>query len=235
MGGWIRIPRDPKYLNPFVPIVSGLPKTYEVVEEKDLEPFLLKPEGSNYSMPKIRLFVKSFLDYLTFNLCFDTILIKNSFSARLCAKPMKDKTFVALSGIFFLLFVIGIGAVTLNKPISTMLRAKNVASSPLKSFGMIFPQIASVGDPAKGIKPADVKVSIYIRGVDGSILPNRSVKLAADPANVSIEPADVQVTNDIGQAQFTISSQVVGKVKLIARETTSNTEIINIPTVEFVK
>ena len=149
---------------------------------------------------------------------------------------MKDKTFVTLSAIFFLLFVIGIGAVTLNQPITTMLRARNVAPSPLKSFGMIYPQIASIGDPAIGQKPTDVKVSIYIRGVDGSILPNRNVKLTADPSStVSIKPGDVQVTNDIGQAQFTVSSTFLGKVKLIAQETSTNTEIINIPTVEFVQ
>lgn len=141
---------------------------------------------------------------------------------------IKDKTFTALSGIFFLLFVIGIGAVTLNKPLSTMLRAKDVKPSPLKSFGVVFPQIATIGT-------TQVKVSVYVRGVDGAILPKKNIKLTSDPAVISVAPSDTQVTNDIGQAQFTVSSQTEGKIKLIAQETTSNTQIINIPTVEFVK
>ena len=141
---------------------------------------------------------------------------------------MKDKTFTALSGIFFLLFIIGVGAVTLNEPISTMLRAKNVAPSPLKSFGVVFPQIASTGR-------SNVKVSVYIRGVDGSILANRSVKLSAEPAVVTIAPSDSAITNEIGQAEFTLTSDSTGKIKLKAQETTSNTDIINIPSVEFVQ
>src|SRR3990167_4936296 len=142
---------------------------------------------------------------------------------------MKDKTFTALSGIFFLLFVIGIGAVTLDQPLSNILRAKNVVPSPLKSFGMAYPQIGTIGNPATGQLPTKVKVSIYIRGVDGSILSNRNVKLSANPSVIAIEPSDTQQTNDIGQAQFTISSPTAGKFKLKAEETTSKTEVINIP------
>ena len=160
---------------------------------------------------------------MTFDLVFDTI------------KLMKDKTFITLTGLFFLLFVIGIGAITLDKPLSSILRAKNVAPSQFKSFGMAYPQIASVGNISKGQKPTDVKVSIYIRGIDGSILTNKSVKITVDPSIVNIEPSDTQVTNDIGQAQFTITSQVEGKVKIKAHETTSNIDIMNIPTVEFIK
>lgn len=148
---------------------------------------------------------------------------------------MKDKTFTALSGIFFLLFVIGIGAVTLNQPLSTMLKARNVAPSPLKSFGVVFPQVSTLSSAAGTSKPAKVKVSIYIRGVDGSILENRNVKLASDPNIVTIEPSDTQVTNSIGQAEFTISSETQGKIKLKAWDTSTNTEVINIPSVEFVQ
>ena len=148
---------------------------------------------------------------------------------------MKDKTFIALSTLFFLLFFIAIGALTLNRPVTNILRAKNVAPSPLKSFGVVFPQVASVGDETKGKPPTIIKISVYIRGVDGSILSNRNVKLSAEPANVLIEPSDTQLTNSIGQAQFTISSKIQGKVKLIARETTSNIVVVNIPTVEFVQ
>ena len=148
---------------------------------------------------------------------------------------MKDKTFIALSGIFFLLFFIGIGALTLNTPLSNILKAKNIAPSPHKSFAVAFPQIASIGDPLKNRDPVKIKVSVYIRGVDGSILSNRTVKLAAEPPIVSIEPSDTQTTNDIGQAQFYVSSHQEDQVKLMAKELTSNIDIINIPTVEFVK
>ena len=139
---------------------------------------------------------------------------------------MKDKTFVALSGLFFLVFVIGIGALTLNKPLSNILSAKNVAPSPLKSFGVVFPQTANLGSPAK--------VSIYIRGVDGSILANKTVKLSGVPA-ITIAPSDTSVTNEIGQAQFSVTVQTAGKVILKAVETSSNTEVINIPSIEFVQ
>ncbi|OGG00726.1 hypothetical protein A2153_00350 [Candidatus Gottesmanbacteria bacterium RBG_16_38_7b] len=148
---------------------------------------------------------------------------------------MKDKTFVALSLLFFLLFFIAIGALTINIPVTNILRAKNVAPSPLKSFGVAFPQIASVGDETKGQSPAKIKISIYIRGVDGSILANRSVQLSSEPAQILIEPPSTVTTNSIGQAQFTVSSKIQGKYKLIARETTSNIEVVNIPTVEFIQ
>ena|SRR3989338_9263517 len=148
---------------------------------------------------------------------------------------MKDKTFIALSTLFFLLFVISIGAVTFNKPLSFILRAKNVAPSALKSFAIAFPQIASIGDQTKGNPPSKIKVSVYIRGVDGSILANRRVRLSSDPPIILIEPSDTLTTNSMGQAQFTISSSAQGKVQLKARETTSNIDVVNIPTVEFVQ
>ncbi|OGG03152.1 hypothetical protein A2W14_03560 [Candidatus Gottesmanbacteria bacterium RBG_16_37_8] len=175
-------------------------------------------------------FVKLCLFYLTFENIGVTIKpTKNILTAK-----MKDKTFITLSGIFFLLFFIGIGALTLNKPVSNILRAKNVVPSPLKSFAVVFPQIASVGDKSQGKEPSKIKISVYIRGVDGSILPSKSVKLSADPPNIIIEPSDTQLTNNIGQAQFSISSQIQGKIKLIAKELASNIEVVNIPTVEFV-
>lgn len=146
---------------------------------------------------------------------------------------MKDKTFVALSSLFFLIFFIGVVSVTLNKPLSNILRAKDVAPSPLKSFGIVFPQIGAVGD-ATGIKnPTKIKVSIYIRGVDGSILSNRTVKLAADLPSISIQPADTQMTNNIGQAEFFITSNQAGRAKLTATDVSSNISVVNIPTVEF--
>ena len=147
---------------------------------------------------------------------------------------MKDKTFIALSALFFLLFFIGIGAFTLNQPLSSILTATNVAPSPLKSFAVVFPQIVSISDISR-IDPAKIKVSVYIRGVDGSILPNRTVKLSADPPIVNIMPSDTSDTNTIGQAEFFVSSRETGKIKLIAKEVSSNIDIVNIPSVEFVE
>jgi hypothetical protein len=142
---------------------------------------------------------------------------------------MKDKTFLALSALFFIVFIIGVSTVALNSsPFSNILKAKDVTPSPLKSFGVVFPQVA----PA-GVNSAKVKVSVYIRGVDGSILPNRNVKLQADMPEVVIEPSDTAVTNNIGQAEFMIKSNTAGTAKLLAKETGSNIEIVNIPTVEF--
>lgn len=146
---------------------------------------------------------------------------------------MKDKTFVALSGIFFLLFFIGIGAVTLNKPINSLLRAKNVSPSPLKSFGVVFPQVGKAGSETGTTKPAKIRVNIVIRDVDGSLLSNRSVKLSADLPSILITPSDTQMTNEIGSAEFFITATSPGKAILTAVDTVSNTVVGNIPSVEF--
>ena len=147
---------------------------------------------------------------------------------------MKDKTFMALSSLFFLLFFVAVGSITLNRPLSGILKAKNVAPSPLKSFAVVFPQVAKISD-SRGGNGTKIKVSVYIRGVDGSILPNRTVKLTADNPSVSIEPADSMQTNDIGQAEFLVASQEAGKTKVTATEVATNTQVINIPTIEFIK
>lgn len=150
-------------------------------------------------------------------------------------EKMKDKTFVALSSLFFLIFFIGIASVTLNKPLSNILKAKDVAPSPLKSFGVVFPQIGVAGDINNPNSSTKVKVSVYIRGIDGSILPNRAVKLAADMPSISIIPSDTQMTNNIGQAEFFITSNQTGKAKLTATDVSSNISVVNIPTVEFTR
>lgn len=147
---------------------------------------------------------------------------------------MKDKTFIALSGIFFLLFFMAVAALTLNKPLSSILKAKNTAPSPLKSFGVAFPQVGNIGNSSTGEQATKIRVSVYIRGVDGSILDNRNVQLSAQPSIVTIEPANTAVTNNIGQAEFYISSHQAGKIKLTATELASKITINNIPTVEFV-
>jgi hypothetical protein len=146
---------------------------------------------------------------------------------------MKDKTFAALSGIFFLLFFIGIGAVTLNKPITTLLHAKNVNPSPLKSFGVVFPQVGKAGSETGTSKPTKIRVNVFIRDVSGAVLSNRSVKLSSDLPAVTITPSDTQMTNNIGSAEFFITAASPGKTLLTAVDTESNTVVKNIPSVEF--
>ena len=139
---------------------------------------------------------------------------------------MKDKTFIVLSATFFLLFAIGTATLTLNNPLSQILRAKDVAPSPLKSFGVVFPQVGVSGT-------TKIKVSIYIRDVNGGLLPNRAVKLSSDSEFVSITPSDTQNTNSIGQAEFFITSTGTGKIKIAATDVATNTSVVNIPSVEF--
>jgi hypothetical protein len=145
---------------------------------------------------------------------------------------MKDKTFVTLAGLFFLLFIGGIIAVALENPTAGFFtRASSAAPSPLKSFAITYPtKAARVGDT--------VKVSVYIRDVNGTSLPGRSVKLSANSAVISISPSDTLVTNDaIGQAQFFITSATPQKIVLTITDVTSNPpiEVVQVPTVEFIQ
>ncbi len=141
---------------------------------------------------------------------------------------MKDKKFLALSSLFFLLFLAAMGIATLNQPIGNLLRARNIIPSPNKSFVMVFPQIAKAGD-------GKIKISVYIRDVNGESLPNRKVKVSSGTSGVSFAPSDIQTTNKIGMAQFFMTSASIGRVEIAAVDTASNTSVINIPSVEFVK
>lgn len=145
---------------------------------------------------------------------------------------MKDRKFVALVSFFFLLFFAGIAVVALQSPISQVLRAKNVTPSPLKSFIIVFPQVAVAGDEAGEKKPAQIKVSVFIRDEGGSALPGRSVTITTSPST-NIKPSDTVSTNDLGMAQFFISSSSPGTIKLTATDLASNTPVSNSPTVEF--
>ena len=130
---------------------------------------------------------------------------------------MKDKKFIALSLLFFLLFFAGIVTVAIQKPTSQILRAKNVNPSPLKSFIIVFPQIGTAGNENSDKKPTQIKVSVYLRDESGSVLSGRSVQLTSSPA-VTTKPADTVSTDNIGMAQFFISSSQKGTVKLTATD-----------------
>ena len=138
---------------------------------------------------------------------------------------MTDKKFLALSFLFFLIFFAGVAVVTLEKPTSQILRAKNENPSPLKSFAVVFPQVTEVNKK--------VKVSVYIRDVNGSVLANRTVQLATNPTTVEITPSNNLTTDNIGMAQFFISSKDPGKIEIVATDLASNTAIASLPTVEF--
>jgi hypothetical protein len=141
------------------------------------------------------------------------------------SKSMKDKAFLSLSVLFLLFFFAGIAVLTLEKPTSFLLRAKTENPSPLKSFAIAFPQVGAVG--------TKIKVSVYTRDVNGKVLSNRRVKLEAPNSNIAISPSNTVNTNDIGMAEFFITSTEAGTVQLSATDVNSNTVIVNIPSVEF--
>lgn len=149
---------------------------------------------------------------------------------------MKDKTFVTLAGLFFLIFFGGVIAVTLEKPtLNFLTRASTVNPSPFKSFAVVFPQVGVAANAQSGKEPTKIKVSVYIRDVNGTVLPNRTVKLATLSASVNITPSDTQSTNTIGQAQFFITANTPGTVNLTVTDVASNTTVVNVPSVEFTK
>ncbi len=145
---------------------------------------------------------------------------------------MKDRRFVILSSLFFLVFIGVIAMVALQKPTSQILRAKNISPSPLKSFIIVFPQIGTAGNENSVKKPTQIKVSVYIRDESGSGLPERSVQLTASPT-VTTKPSNTVLTDNLGMAQFFISSLEKGIVKLTATDVESRITVANSPTVEF--
>ncbi len=148
---------------------------------------------------------------------------------------MKDRTFINLAGFFFLLFFAGIAMLSLDKPINQYLRAKNVNPSPLKSFAIVFPQVASISDKKTSSQVTDIKVTVTMRDVNGSTLPNRRVKLSSSLEGTVITPADTQITNELGQTQFILTSTSTGKAILTATDMETNTALVNIPSVEFIE
>lgn len=138
---------------------------------------------------------------------------------------MKDKAFLSLSVLFFFIFFAGIAILTLEKPTSLLLRAKDENPSPLKSFAVAFPQVGPTG--------SQIKVSVYMRDINGGILAGRPVKLSSDNPTITITPADTQNTNNIGMAEFFLTGSTAGKIQLTAVDVKSNTAIVNIPSVEF--
>jgi hypothetical protein len=146
---------------------------------------------------------------------------------------MKDKKFLILSSFFFLVFIAAMTTMFMDKPTSQILRAKNTSPSPLKSFAAIFPQVGKVASGDDTDQATKIKVSIFLRDTNGEVLPSRTIKLSTSLSGVSITPSDTQTTDSIGQAQFFLTSTKPGKAQLTVVDVSSNTNIVNIPTVEF--
>lgn len=146
---------------------------------------------------------------------------------------MKDRKFLALSSFFFLLFFLAIAGVALDRPLSLFLRAKNVTVSPLKSFVIVFPQIGAAGLEGSDKPPTKIKVTVYLRDINGNVVSGHNIKLASSLEGTSIIPADTQPTNELGMVQFFLSSPNPGKSQLAATDLIGNISVMNIPSVEF--
>ena len=155
---------------------------------------------------------------------------------------MKEKKFIILTGFFFLVFVLGVGVLTLEQPLSRFLRASNVTPpSPKKSIILVTsPSRVAVNNP--------VNILVTVRGEDTKVLPaGRRVRLFAymngdpNPSTVTITPnkavsdqPNTGETEDVG-AKFTITSSATGIVTLRVTDITDKEiNLGNNPTVEFV-
>lgn len=135
---------------------------------------------------------------------------------------MKDKKFLFLAGLFFLIFLIGIGIVTLRGPTSSFLKAKNTLPSSEKSFAIIFPQVGR-----------KIKVTVTMRDADGNAIAGREVKVSASLPEAAIAPTDTQTTDEKGQSYYTITSDTPGKATLEIIDVGANIILTNVPSVEF--
>ena len=133
---------------------------------------------------------------------------------------MKDKKFLFLSALFFLIFLIGIGIIALRGPTSSFLKAKNTLPSGAKSFAIIFPQVGK-----------NIKVTVTMRDEDGNVISGREVKVVSSIIQASISPSDTQTTNQQGQATYTLTSDTPGKATLEITDVGANLTLSNVPSV----
>jgi hypothetical protein len=149
---------------------------------------------------------------------------------------MKDKTFTILLGLFFLLFFGGVIAVALGNPITGLFtQATDATPSSSKSFVVVFPQVGMASNAETGTLGTKIKVTVYLRDENGKLLSSRAVNISSDSNSVQFTPNDTQQTNNIGQAQFFMTSSFPGQVTLSIKDVKSNIPVANIPTVEFTK
>lgn len=147
---------------------------------------------------------------------------------------MSDKKFVALSSIFFLLFIFGMGSLFVQEPLSNYLRATTTAVDQNKSIITAIPQVCSSKPNAISKCPNQkIKVAVYIRSENGDLLANKSVQLWTDPTGPNIQPSDIQITNKNGMAEFVLASETPLKVSLFAKEIASQKQLTQTLSVEF--
>lgn len=156
---------------------------------------------------------------------------------------MKDKTFSTLSGLFFLIFFVGVTAVALEQPLrSQFIRAKDAIPHPVKSAVFISPQIGKIGDEGTPVKPQKITVSVFLRDASSQAISGTKVELAVKlepeaPTNaVTIAPGK-STTDENGLAKFTVTSKKSGKAQFTVMNLEKNTpvDIQSIPTVEFIE
>lgn len=146
---------------------------------------------------------------------------------------MKDKAFLTLIGVFFVVLIAGFAIITIDQPTSSITNASTAKPHPLKSFVVAYPQVGVAGDENSTKKPTKLKVTVTLLDASNNIIPNRQVRLTADLGSVIITPSDTIATNATGQAQFFLTSTSPGKATLTATDILNNVAISQIPTVEF--
>ena len=146
---------------------------------------------------------------------------------------MNDKKFIALSSIFFLMFIFGMGTLFVQNPLSNYLRATTSTVSSEKSFLTAIPQIGSPQGTTSSTKPEKIKVNVYIRTDSGDLLAKKTVKLSTDLSSVTISPSDTQETDKDGKVEYMLSSKSPGTAQLTAQELGSGTTIKNSLSIEF--
>lgn len=145
---------------------------------------------------------------------------------------MKDKTFISLSVLFFILFFLGIALVGFEKPLLNTIFALNENPDTGKCFGVIFPFSGTAGDENSPTRPTKIRVTVVIRDKNNKFLSNRPIRLVPDLSSVTVSPTDTQNTAN-GQAVFEISSSRAGTVHLKAIDLNSKAVIEKIPSAEF--
>lgn len=137
---------------------------------------------------------------------------------------MKDKKFIILSSIFFLLFIFSIGSLLIGNPLSNYIKAATVTVSASKSIITALPQACSVSNNAPfPCAEKKIKVDVYVRSEGGDLIPNRTVQLSTQNGiadKITISPSGNQITNTFGKAEFILSSDTIGKTDLIAKDIT---------------
>jgi len=139
-------------------------------------------------------------------------------------KIKTDSKFIIVSLIFFVLFIFVLGSVVLESPIRSFVKAREAVTSPAKSFMVIWPLTL----PADGKSIS--KVSVFLRNDKEEALAGKTARLTSTVGTV--KPAQVQ-TDNIGKADFQITSDTPGNAVLSVSDTETNTPLSQQISIEF--